>query len=116
MRLPSKLARRSMLVSAVVCVAVPVTGPAVVAPPVAAAATCQWQGPQLSEGEASFTVTRRKGVSCAGAKAVVRRCHRSNRPGGGWKVRGRLTANVTFFRGGKSFSGFVAGASPRCLS
>lgn len=86
------------------------------AAPASAHAACSVSGGS-GEGEWSLTVTSRSGISCTGAKAVIRSCGKK-RSVPGWRVSVGSGKGPTFRKknGSMRFSTMAAGGSPKCVS
>lgn len=89
------------------------------AAPASAGAACTVNGGNGGnrEGEWSLTVTSRSGISCTGAKAVIRSCAKK-RSVPGWRVSIASSKGPTFRKknGSMRFSTMAAGGSPKCVS
>ena len=86
------------------------------AAPANASTACTVNGGN-GDGEWSLTVTSRSGISCTGAKAVIRSCAKK-RSVPGWRVSIASSKGPTFRKknGSMRFSTMAAGGSPKCVS
>lgn len=84
--------------------------------PASAGAACTVSGGD-DFSEWSLTVTSRSGISCSGAKAVIRSCAKK-RSVPGWRVSVASSKGPKFSkkRGPQRFSTMAAGGSPKCVA